>query len=91
MNYEEKIEYAEPVVIEKRLMQQLIDAGAVSGQKFSVDPRPLDPNVPANLLQQLVFKKFMYNKQDFYEDPERLTGLSQLPEQEQGQGMEISM
>ena len=25
MNYEEKIEYAEPVVIEKRLMQQLID------------------------------------------------------------------
>ena len=49
------------------LMQQLIDAGAVSGQKFSADPRPLDPNVPANLLQQLVFKKFMYNKQDFYE------------------------
>ena len=48
------------------LMQQLIDAGAVSGQKFSADPRPLDPNVPANLLQQLVFKKFMYNKQGFY-------------------------
>ena len=30
------------------LMQQLIDAGAVSGQQFSADPRPLDPNVPAN-------------------------------------------
>jgi len=29
------------------LMQQLIDAGAVSGQQFSVDPRPLDKNVPA--------------------------------------------
>ena len=28
MNYEEKIEYAEPVVIEKRLMQQLIDPSA---------------------------------------------------------------
>ena len=26
------------------LMQQLIDAGAVSGQQFSVDPRPVDKN-----------------------------------------------
>lgn len=49
------------------LMQKLIDAGVSSGQKFSVDPRPLDPNVPANLLQKLVFSKFMYTKQDFYE------------------------
>ncbi|MBR6777010.1 MAG: DUF521 domain-containing protein, partial [Clostridia bacterium] len=31
------------------LMQQLIDAGVVSGQQFSVDPRPLDKNVPKNL------------------------------------------
>ena len=38
------------------LMQQLIDAGVTSGQKFSVDPRPLDGNVPANLLQKLIFK-----------------------------------
>ena len=50
------------------LMQQLLDAGVHSGQKFSVDPRPLDKNVPANLLQNLVFNKFMYTKQDFYED-----------------------
>ena len=57
------------------LMQQLIDAGAVSGQKFSADPRPLDPNVPANLLQQLVFKKFMYNKQGFYEGQLEKLGL----------------
>ena len=57
------------------LMQQLIDAGAVSGQKFSADPRPLDPKVPANLLQQLVFKKFMYNKQDFYEGQLEKLGL----------------
>ena len=41
------------------LMQQLIDAGVTSGQKFSVDPRPLDGNVPANLLQKLIFNKFM--------------------------------
>ena len=42
------------------LMNQLIEAGAVSGQKFSVDPRPLDPNVPANFLQNLVFKTVSY-------------------------------
>ena len=57
------------------LMQQLIDAGAVSGQQFSADPRPLDPNVPANPLQQLVFKKFMYNKQAFYEGQLEKLGL----------------
>ena len=57
------------------LMQQLIDAGAVSSQQFSADPRPLDPNVPANLLQQLVFKKFMYNKQAFYEGQLEKLGL----------------
>ena len=37
------------------LMQKLIDAGAISGQKFSVDPRPVDKNVPANFLQKLIF------------------------------------
>ena len=50
------------------LMQQLLDAGVSSEQKFSVDPRPIDKNVPANLLQNLVFNKFMYSKQDFYEE-----------------------
>ena len=49
------------------LMQQLIDAGAISQQKFSVDPRPLDKNVPANFLQNLVFNKFMYATQESYE------------------------
>lgn len=49
------------------LMQQLIDAGALSKQQFSVDPRPVDPNVPANFLQKLVFNKFMYTKQESYE------------------------
>ncbi len=49
------------------LMQQILDAGVSSGQKFSVDPRPVDKNVPANFLQNLVFNKFMYSKQEFYE------------------------
>ncbi len=49
------------------LMQQLIDAGAVSGQQFSVDPRPIDKNVPANFLQNFIFSKIMYASQDSYE------------------------
>ena len=49
------------------LMQQLLDSGVVSDQKFSVDPRPVDKNVPASFLQNFVFKNFMYTKQDFYE------------------------
>jgi len=57
------------------LMQQILDAGVASGQKFSVDPRPLDKNVPANFLQNLVFNKFMYTKQDFYEDQLEKLGL----------------
>ena len=57
------------------LMQQLLDADVTSGQKFSVDPRPLDKNVPANFLQNLVFNKFMYTKQDFYEEQLEKLGL----------------
>ena len=57
------------------LMQTLLDAGVISGQKFSVDPRPLDKNVPANFLQNLIFNKFMYTKQDFYEKQLKDLGL----------------
>ncbi len=57
------------------LMQQLLDAGVASKQQFSVDPRPLDKNVPANFLQNLVFNKFMYTKQDFYEKQLKELGL----------------
>ena len=57
------------------LMDQLLETGAVSKQPFSVDPRPIDPNVPANLLQKLIFHKFMYNKQDFYENQLNKLGL----------------
>ena len=57
------------------LMQQLIDAGAVSGQKFSVDPRPLDKNVPANFLQNFIFNKIMYATQESYEKQLQQLGL----------------
>ena len=57
------------------LMQVLLDAGVSSEQKFSVDPRPIDKNVPANILQKLVFNKFMYTKQDFYEKQLEKLGL----------------
>ena len=56
------------------LMDQLIQSGVLSGQQFSVDPRPLDPHVPTNLLQDLVFK-FMYSKQSDYEKQLQTLGL----------------
>lgn len=57
------------------LMEKLISAGAVSSQKFSADPRPLDKNVPSNLLQDFVFNKFMYTRQDYYENQLKKLGL----------------
>ncbi len=57
------------------LMQQLIDAGALSEQTFSVDPRPLDKNVPANFLQNFIFNNFMYSKQESYEEQLKQLGL----------------
>ena len=60
------------------LMQQLIDAGTVSQQQFSVDPRPLDKNVPANFLMNFIFNNFMYSKQEDYE--KQLTQLGLMNE-----------
>lgn len=57
------------------LMQQLIDAGAVSSQQFSVDPRPLDKKVPANFLMNFIFNNFMYAKQADYEKQLNALGL----------------
>ncbi len=57
------------------MMNELIDTGAVSTQTFSVDPRPLDKNVPANFLQNFIFNNFMYSRQDFYEDQLKKLGL----------------
>ncbi len=57
------------------LMNKLIEDGAVSKQKFSCDPRPCDSNVPKNFLQNFIFNKFMYSKQDFYEKQLKELGL----------------
>ena len=57
------------------LMDQLIEAGVASGQKFTVDPRPIDKNVPANLLQKAIFNLAMYTKQDEYEEQLKKLGL----------------
>ncbi len=57
------------------LMNTLIDSGSISKQTFSVDPRPLDPNVPSSFLQNFIFKNFMYSKQDFYEGQLKSLGL----------------
>lgn len=57
------------------LFDQLIEAGAISKQQFSMDPRPLDPNVPSTFLQNFVFKNFMYTKQEEYEKQLKQLGL----------------
>ncbi len=58
-----------------QLLDQLIDTGSVSKQKFSADPKPLDPNVPSSFIQNLVFKKIMYSKQEEYEEQLDKLGL----------------
>ena len=57
------------------LMEQLIASGGISKQTFSVDPRPLDKNVPANFLQNFIFNNFMYSKQEDYEKQLQQLGL----------------
>ena len=57
------------------LMEQLIEAGVKSKQKFSVDPKPLAPEVPSDFIKNVVFKKFMYSKQDSYDEQLRKLGL----------------
>ena len=57
------------------LMQQLIDAGAISQQQFSVDPRPVDKKVPANFLMNFIFNNIMYTKQESYEKQLKELGL----------------
>ena len=44
------------------LMNKLIEDGAISGQKFSVDPRPCDPNVPKNFIQDITDDIDIFNK-----------------------------
>ena len=58
-----------------KLMDELIGAGVTSKQKFTMDPRPLDKNVPAGPIKNLVFNKFMYSVQDQYEEQLKKMGL----------------
>ena len=57
------------------LMDKLIEGGALSAQKFSVDPKPLDPKVPSSFLKNFVFNKFMYSVQDQYDAQLEKLGL----------------
>lgn len=57
------------------LLDQLIAEGAVSKQKFSADPRPMDKNVPSGFLQDIVFNYFMYTCQEPYEKQLEKLGL----------------
>ena len=57
------------------LYEELLNAGAVSGQPFSVDPRPIDKkNVPANFIQNIVFD-VMYSQQKNYEEQLKKFGV----------------
>ena len=58
------------------LYDTLIAAGLPEGQKFTADPRPLDPKVPSSLLDDLVFKKIMYTQQQRYEEQVRKLGIT---------------
>ena len=57
-------------------MDKIIEAGLTVDGKFTVDPRPLDyENVPCNMIEKLVFNKFIYGKQDLYEKQLEKIGL----------------
>lgn len=57
------------------LYDQILDAGEVSFQKFSADPRPVEKeNVPANFLQNIVFD-VMYSQQDKLEEQLKKFGM----------------
>ena len=57
------------------VFDEIIDAGLTDGQRFTADPRPLDRNVPSNLLEDLVFKKIMYTDQARYEKQMEKLGI----------------
>ncbi|MBO8436471.1 MAG: DUF521 domain-containing protein [Spirochaetes bacterium] len=56
------------------LMDTLIEGGALSSQKFSVDPRPLEACVPKNLIQSIFFS-VMYSKQADYDKQLKALGI----------------
>ena len=56
------------------LMDTLIEGGAVSGQKFTVDPMPLEKCLPKTFIQN-VFFKVMYSKQKEYDEQLKKLGI----------------
>ena len=58
------------------LYDKLIEAGLTDGQKFTADPRPMDPHVPCSLIEKLVFRKFMYSAQARLEEQLKKLGIS---------------
>ncbi|MDD4120753.1 MAG: aconitase X [Clostridia bacterium] len=48
------------------LMQRLIDDGALPREKFTLDPRPYDKNIPCSPVEKLIFK-IVYSQQKRYE------------------------
>ncbi|MBQ9664386.1 MAG: DUF521 domain-containing protein [Oscillospiraceae bacterium] len=58
------------------LYDEILSAGILPEQKFTADPKPLDPNVPSSPLEDLVFKKLMYNRQERYEEQLQKLGIT---------------
>ncbi len=58
------------------LYDEILSANLLSEQKFTADPRPLDPKVPSSPLDDLVFKKFMYSRQERYEEQLKKLGIT---------------
>ena len=58
------------------LYDEILSAGILPKQKFTADPKPLDPNVPSSPLEDLVFKKLMYNRQERYEAQLQKLGIT---------------
>ena len=58
------------------LYDEILSAGILPEQKFTADPTPLDPKVPSSPLEDLVFKKLMYNRQERYEQQLKKLGIT---------------
>lgn len=56
------------------IIDEMIESGALARQKFSADPVGYDPNVPASLIQKLVFK-IIFSAQKRLEDQYRKFGI----------------
>ena len=58
------------------LYDEILSAGILPEQKFTADPKPLDSKVPSSALEDLVFKKLMYNRQERYEEQLKKLGIT---------------